>query len=231
VSVSKPAVPLRAGAPAGTVRADAPAGTVRADTSSSEALAVAVIVGAHGIRGWVRIHLHAPGSKALRPGLRVTLRASQAERISKLLAVEPIPGKPMARVHLEGVTDRDQAEALRGQELWLARKDLPPLAADEFYLADLIGLPVERVRPDGRVQPLGTVIALTSNGAQDLLEVEYQSPGRRADTWLLPVLPQFITEIEGRLRVELPLGMLPDALADGDDDDDAVPVKAMEPVE
>jgi len=152
--------------------------------------------------------------------LRVTLRTGQAERISKILAVDPVPGKPLARVHLEGVTDRDQAEALRGNELWLARKDLPPLAVDEFYLADLIGLPVERVRPDGRVQPLGTVLALTSNGAQDLLEVEYQPPGRRADTWLLPVLPQFITEIEGRLLVELPIGMLPDALADGDDSDD-----------
>jgi ribosomal 30S subunit maturation factor RimM len=96
-------------------------------------------------------------------------------------------------------------------KLWLARKDLPPLKADEFYLADLIGLPVERLRPDGRLQPLGTVIALTSNGAQDLLEVEYEVPGRRPDTWLLPVLPQFIVEVEGRLRVDLPIGMLPDA--------------------
>lgn len=212
--------------------ASKPAGRPPTGTSSSESLAVAVVVGAHGIRGWVRVHLHAPGSKALRPGLGVRLRTSQAERISKILGVDPVPGKPMARVHLEGVTDRDQAEALRGHELWLARGDLPPLAADEFYLADLIGLAVERVRPDGRVQPLGTVIALTSNGAQDLLEVEYQPPGRRADTWLLPVLPQFISEIAGRLRVELPIGMLPDALADGDDsaDDDAGPVKATEPV-
>jgi 16S rRNA processing protein RimM len=188
---------------------------------SPETLAVAVIVGAHGIRGWVRVHLHDPKSRALRPGLRVTLHGPQGERPSKVLAVDPVPGKPLARVHLDGVTDRDQAEALRGSELWLARKDLPPLAADEFYLADLIGLAVERVRPDGRVQPLGTVIALTSNGAQDLLEVEYQPPGRRSDTWLLPVLPQFLAEIEGRLRVELPIGMLPDALADGDDADDA----------
>jgi hypothetical protein len=38
-------------------------------------------------------------------------------------------------------SDRDQAEALRGRELWLARKDLPALGKDEFYLADIIGLP------------------------------------------------------------------------------------------
>ena len=198
-----------------------PTTSASASGRSSEALPVAVIVGAHGIRGWVRAHLHAPDSKSLRPGLRVTLRADgAADRVLKLLAFERIPNKPLARLHFEGVTDRDVAEALRGCQLWLARADLPALAADEFYLADLIGLPVERLRPDGRVQPLGTVLALTSNGAQDLLEVEYQPPGRRPDTWLLPVLPQFIVEIEGRLRVDLPIGMLPDALADGDEDDD-----------
>ena len=186
--------------------------------SSTDALAVAVIVGPHGVRGWVRVHLYAPNSTALRAGLVATLRAASGDELkAKIVASEPIPGKPMRRVHLAGITGSDQAEALRGRELWLARKDLPPLKADEVYLADLIGLEVERLRPDGRLQPLGIVIALTSNGAQDLLEVEYEQPGRRPDTWLLPVLPQFLAEVEGRLRVDLPLGMLPDALADGDD--------------
>ncbi len=187
----------------------------------ADALAVAVIVGPHGVRGWVRMHLHAPNSNALRPGLIVTLRAAGRDDMSlKLVAVDPIPGKPMLRVQLAGIVDRDQAEALRGRELWLARSDLPPLKPDEFYLADLIGLTVERQRPGGRVQLLGKVVGLTSNGAQDLLEVEYEVPGRRPDTWLLPVLPHFIAEVEGRLRVELPIGMLPDALADGDDIED-----------
>jgi len=191
---------------------------VPASADVSAALAVAVVVGPHGVRGWVRVHLHAPGSTALRAGLNAILRADGRPDIAtKIVASEPIPGKPMRRVQLAGITDRDQAEALRGRELWLARKDLPPLKADEVYLADLIGLTVERLRPEGRIQPLGTVIALTSNGAQDLLEVEYEVAGRRPDTWLLPVLPQFLAEVEGRLRVELPLGMLPDALADGDD--------------
>lgn len=188
--------------------------------AAKDGLAVAVIVGAHGVRGSVRVHLHAPSSTSLRPGLTATLRAADSDagaRSLKISTVEPIPGKPMARVHFLGVEDRDAAEALRGREVWLARADLPPLRADEFYLADLIGLPVERLRAEGRMQQLGTVLALTSNGAQDLLEVEYQLPGRRPDTWLLPVLPQFIVELEGRLRVDLPIGMLPDALADGDD--------------
>ena len=192
--------------------------------SDPDALAVAAVVGAHGVRGWVRVHLYDPNSSALRRGLAVTLRAPlQAPQSLKIAAVEPIPGKPVCRVQLVGVTDRDQAEALRGRELWLARADLPALARDEFYLADIIGLPVERVRPDGRVQPLGTVVGLTSNGAQDLLEVEFQVEGRRPDTWLLPALPQFIVEVEGRVLVDLPLGMLPDSLAGDDESIDGTP--------
>ncbi|HEY0135077.1 MAG TPA: hypothetical protein VGB85_13405, partial [Nannocystis sp.] len=49
---------------------------------SPETLAVAVVVGAHGIRGWVRVHLHDPKSRALRPGLRVTLHGPEGERPS-----------------------------------------------------------------------------------------------------------------------------------------------------
>lgn len=182
-------------------------------TREQDALAVAEIVAPHGIHGWVRVRLHDPASKALRRGLVVTLRKPGSTAVAReLLAVDPIPGKSACRVHIAGVDDRDAAEALRGHELWLARADLPPLTADEFYLADIIGLPVERVLPDGRVQPLGTVVGLTSNGAQDLLEVEWQPPGRRADTWLMPVVPHFIVELGERLRVDLPLGMLPDDL-------------------
>lgn len=182
-------------------------------TRDPDALAVAEVVAPHGIQGWVRVRLHDPASKALRRGLTATLRRAGAEDLTvKLLAAEPIPGKPALRVQLAGITDRDAAEALRGREFWLARADLPPLAPDEFYLADAIGRPVERMLPDGRVQQLGIVVGLTSNGAQDLLEIEWRPANRRADTWLLPVVPHFIAEFAERLRVDLPLGMLPDEL-------------------
>lgn len=201
-------------------------------SSDPNAIAVAAVVGAHGVRGWVRVHLYDPNSSALRRGLVATLRAPQQEPLPlKITAVEPIPGKPVCRVQLAGITDRDQAEALRGRELWLARTDLPRLAKDEFYLADILGLPVERLRPDGSVQSLGTVVGLTSNGAQDLLEVEFQLEGRRPDTWLLPALPQFIAEVEGRVLVELPLGMLPDALAGDDEAVEEGPKESEEPEE
>lgn len=192
-------------------------------TGRSAAIAVAEVSAPHGVRGLLRFHLYDPDSQALRPGLKVELRPRggpaghvPSDLSFEIVRVEPVPGKATVRVQLAGVTDRDQAERLRGREVYVARSDLPALADDEFYLADTVGLPVERVRDDGSVQRLGVVVGVTSNGAQDLLEVEWTRPDGRRDTWLLPALPQFIGDLDGeRLRVELPLGLLPDVLEAG----------------
>lgn len=45
-------------------------------------------------------------------------------------------------VRFAGVANRNDAEALRGRELSIARGELPELDDDEFYLTDLIGLQV-----------------------------------------------------------------------------------------
>ena len=50
----------------------------------------------------------------------------------------PIPGAFAAR--LTGVATREEAEALKGTRLYAPRDRLPPLADDEYYHADLIGL-------------------------------------------------------------------------------------------
>ncbi len=85
---------------------------------------------------------------------------------------------------------------------------MPSPYDDEFYLADAIGRPVQRER-DGVA--LGTIVGVTSNGVQDLLEVQYTRKDGRKDTWLLPALPQFIVDVDdARMQVELPLGLLPD---------------------
>ena len=179
-------------------------------------LAVGYVAGAHGIRGGLRVSVHDPASEALVPGRRVVLqRDGRAIATHEVRTVEPVPGKPgRHRVTLVDVGDRDAAEALRGGELLVERSELPTLADDEFYLADAIGLPVQRER-DGVVEALGTVAGLTSNGVQDLFEVQWRGPDGRMHEWLLPVLPQHVVEVSAaRVLVDLPLGLLPDALED-----------------
>jgi len=88
----------------------------------------------------------------------------------------------------KGVETRDQAEALRGLKLFIARADLPPPEdEDEFYVTDLIGLAVETA--DG--EPLGKVKAVQDFGAGDLLEIQ---PPQGA-TWYLPFTREAVPEV------------------------------------
>jgi len=186
------------------------------DEPSASLLVVGYVAGSHGVRGVLRVHLHDPGSHALEPGRRVTLRRDgRALATHEVRQVEPIPGKAgHLRVALAGVPGRDEAEALRGCELLVARHELPALAEDEFYLVDAIGLPVVRER-DG--QALGTIVGLTSNGAQDLFEVEHRGADGRVSSWLLPVLPHHVVEVsKTQVLVDLPLGLLPTELEPDD---------------
>lgn len=108
--------------------------------------------------------------------------------------------KDLLLAEIEGIGDRDAAEALRGLRLHVARSALPvPEDPEEFYHADLIGLRVER--SDGT--PLGAVVSVQDFGAGDLLEVKAPDGER----FYLPFTRQVVPSVElaaGRLVVEPP---------------------------
>ncbi|MDQ4040348.1 MAG: ribosome maturation factor RimM [Actinomycetota bacterium] len=70
-------------------------------------------------------------------------------------------------VRLSGCSSREDAEALRGQALLVARDELPALGPDEWWPDDLLGCRVV----DGS-RPVGTVGAVTALPSCDVLEVE-----------------------------------------------------------
>ena len=98
---------------------------------------------------------------------------------------------------LEGVPDRNAAEALRGVLVGVPRAGLPPTAKDEYYWVDLIGLAVINVRE----QPLGRVVGLIDTPANTVLRV---SDGE-SDERLLPFVGAVVLEVDlvaGRLQVD-----------------------------
>jgi 16S rRNA processing protein RimM len=180
---------------------------------SGTRLSVGYIAGAHGIRGGLRVKLHNAGSHALVVGSAIMLvRDGEEVGRHEIAKLTDVPGKPdTLRVRLAGVSDRNRAEALRGCELEVDREELPPLEPGEFYLADAIGLPVHR-RCGEQLQELGTVVAVTSNGAQELFEVEHTAAGSTL-TWLLPILPGFVLDVNtDRVLADPPPGILPEEL-------------------
>ena len=125
-------------------------------------LEVGRIAKAHGIKGEVRLKLFADSVDSLR--VHDCLFVGGVER--KLRDLREAGKTPIARI--EGVTDRNAAEALRGSLVEVDRAALPPLAEGEFYHADLVGLPCV----DAAGEVLGTVAAIENFGAGDLIEIE-----------------------------------------------------------
>lgn len=170
-------------------------------------LQLGYVAGAHGVRGGLKVKLFNPESTAIEVGVSLVLRLPDgAPRTFVVAEVSAASGTGVLRVWLEEVEDREAADGLRAHEIWIERAELPALADDEYYLADLVGLEVVRER-DGAAESLGRITGVTSNTAQDLLCVRL-----RGREWLLPALPPFIVAVEQqRVLVDVHDDMLPDA--------------------
>jgi len=125
-------------------------------------IALAAVVGAHGIKGELRLKLFGDSAQSL--SRHEKLYVGGAER--RLLSIRDSGKTAVARI--EGINDRSAAEALRGSVLEIDRSALPPLEDGEYYHVDLIGLPAE----DREGTPVGIVAAVENYGAGDLLETE-----------------------------------------------------------
>jgi 16S rRNA processing protein RimM len=108
-----------------------------------------------------------------------------------------VRGQVIARI--EGIADRDAAEALRGLRLYTTRTALPRTKRNEWYLTDLEGLRVED--RDGQV--IGRLRAVHDFGAGAVLEIERET----APVLWLPFTKQAVPVVDvaaGRIVVEPP---------------------------
>lgn len=168
---------------------------------SDERVLLAEIVGAHGVRGLVKVKTYTEQPETIveygplsdRDGRKIALQIRGRHKAGLLAA-------------LPGVDDRDAAQRLHGTQLFVPRAALPPLDGreDEFYYADLVGL---AVRTDGG-DTLGEVASVQDFGAGDALEVRLRDS---ADTVIVPftraVVPKVDLE-EGYLVIDPPAGLL-----------------------
>lgn len=143
-----------------------------ATSPSNDMLCVGVIANAHGIQGCVKIKAFNADPTAL--DRFDTMLDEDTQTPVKIVKILSIKGD-LVTARLEGVSDRNAAEALKGHKLVVSRKDLPELEdEDEFYHADLIGLPINTT--DGKLY--GKVIGLHDFGAGDVLEVDVKKTGK-----------------------------------------------------
>ena len=151
-------------------------------------LALAAVAGAHGIKGEVRLKLFADSADSLKSHARLFVGGTER----RLISLNAAGKAPIAR--FEGISDRTEAEALRGALVEVDRTVLPPLEEGEYYHADLIGLPCV----DGDGAAVGTVVAVENYGAGDLLEVELAG-GRKS---LIPFKAGIADLDDGRIVLD-----------------------------
>ncbi|MFN6951734.1 MAG: ribosome maturation factor RimM [Albidovulum sp.] len=163
---------------------------------ASERVCVGAIAGAFGVKGEVRLKSFCAQPESI--AAYAPLYTEDGSRSFSVKITRASPGGLAAR--LSGIGTKEAADALRGTSLYADRDRLPNLPDDEFYHADLIGLPVF----DTGGAPLGTVRAIYNHGAGDILEIF--APGRRS-ALLLPFTKAAVPTVDltaGRIVADPP---------------------------
>ncbi len=162
-------------------------------------LCVGAIAGAFGVHGEVRLKSFTADPAAIEEyGPLETEDGSAQYEVELTRSI-----KNGFSAKISGVTNKEEADALKGVRLFVGRDTLPNLPDDEYYHADLIGLEV--VDTGGNV--LGNVMAVHNHGASDILELRV--PGK-STTVLLPFTLAAVPTIDltaGRIVSDPPDGL------------------------
>jgi len=165
----------------------------------SEKICVGAIAGAFGVRGEVRLKSFTAIPEDI--ASYAPLESEDGTRRFSVKVTRQVKNGLAAR--LSGITTKEEADALRGTQLFVPRDRLPSLPDDEFYHTDLIGLEVT----DTGGAPLGKVLSVINNGADDLLELS--APGQK-QTVLLPFTKAVVPTVDlaqGRIVADPPDGL------------------------
>ncbi|WP_341893129.1 ribosome maturation factor RimM [Variovorax sp. YR752] len=175
-----------------------------------DAVEVGRIVGAWGVKGWIKVLPFASDPQALFSSKRWFLKPPDEPRPLRpgmpscpalLKVIESREHGDGVVAHLHDVADRSAAEALRGARIFIGRSSFPTAGGDEFYWVDLIGLSVI----NREEQSLGTVVGLIDTGAHSVLRVLPEGGRGDADERLIPFVGAYIDEVSleaRRIRVD-----------------------------
>ena len=167
--------------------------------TSNRLICVGVILGAHGVRGNVRLR-----SFTAEPEAIFTYKPLTDETGQQVFAPHR---KGMMKDYfiasLKGVADRDHAKSMRGTRLFIARAALPPVKRHEYYETDLVGLKAQAENK----KEAGSVIAVHNYGAGTFLEIQPV----KGKSFMLPFADAYVPRVDvskGHMTVVIPKGWL-----------------------
>jgi len=158
-----------------------------------DAVEVGRILGAFGVKGWIKVQPFSFDASALTAGKTWWLnggRPGQPVRQPwKVLACRDHGEGLVAQ--LDGVNDRDSAEKLKGVLIAVPRAAFPKAGKGEYYWVDLIGLAV--LNREGVL--LGTVRELLATGPQTTLVLAYEHEGKPQER-MIPFVSAYVDKVD-----------------------------------
>ncbi|MFN3212673.1 MAG: ribosome maturation factor RimM [Henriciella sp.] len=157
----------------------------------SDLVVIGAILGAHGVRGDVRVKSFTAEPEAVFD--YAPFLSEQGD-----ILIDPVSirtAKDHFIVTPKTTRQKEEWDGLKSSKLFVPRDVLPDTDEDEFYIEDLVGLDVF----SGGEAPIGRVKAVLNHGAGDLIEI--QSKGQAK-----PVLIPFT--FEDVPTVDLTLGRI-----------------------
>lgn len=163
-------------------------------------LQVGAVTSTHGLRGEVKVFPTTDDPKRYSKLKKVFL--GMAEQREKLEIERVRYFKNMVIVKFKGIDDINDAQQYKGAKLYVAREDAVPLAEDEYFAADLIGL----LAVSDENEELGSVSDVLQTGANDVYVIR-QPNGKEL---LVPAIKDCIKNIDlsgGKMVVHLLPGL------------------------
>ena len=154
-------------------------------------MVIGVVVGAHGVRGTVRVRPSGSGDH-LRENLSPVVAGTRRE----IRTSRPTPKGFL--LDLEGIGDRPAAVGLRGEPLLMDRSELDNPEAGAFYVDDLVGL----TATDEAGERVGEVKETFETAAHEVLVIR-----TGAEELLVPFTMEHVPGLDlgaGRLVVRPP---------------------------
>lgn len=147
---------------------------------------VGAIASTHGIKGEVKVFPTTDEPEKFKSLKNILLKKNKEELQMEIESARFF--KNMVIVKFREWNSINDAERYKGATLWITREQAVPLAENEYYQADLIGLEV--AEEDGK--ELGVLTDVFVTDANDVYEVT----GKEGKKILLPAIRDCIKEVD-----------------------------------
>ncbi len=172
---------------------------------TQDLIQIGKIIGAHGIRGAVKVHSFSDSGECYRQPNELIIMDVDGRKLDNEIEWSK-PHKNGMRLGIKDITTRNQAEAMVGCGIFVMRTSLPPLDADTNYWVDLIGMAVYSTDDEY----IGRIVDIIPTGANDVYVVK-TCQGHAVEEILLPAIASVVLAVDvpgKRMRVDVPDGLI-----------------------